>query len=127
MVSDIIHQTIGICINEVIAAFKILVYDLIVKPHHMQVTQIQHTGADVRWLIVQKLLLKHLNEMQTIYASAVFELYLTEPFDGSVMICIQLELYPVVVLLTCLTEYDVNEKFEKTLWKLFVASFLLLL
>ena len=55
------------------------------------------------------------------------KLYLTEPFDGSVMICSQLELYLVVVLFTCLTEYDVNEKFEKTLWKLFVASFLLLL
>ena len=41
------------------------------------------------------------------------KLYLTEPFDGSVMICSQLELYLVVVLFTCLTEYDVNEKFEK--------------
>ena len=112
MVPDIVHQTIGICLNEVIAAFKILVYDLIVKPHHMQVTQIQHTGADVRWLIVQNLLLKHLNEMQTIYASAVFEVYLTEPFDGSVMTCNQLELYPVVDLLTYLSEYAVVDKFE---------------
>ena len=55
MVPDMIHQTIGICINEVIAAFKILVYDLILKQHHMQFPKIQHTGADLRWLIVQNL------------------------------------------------------------------------
>jgi len=55
MVPDIIHQTIGICINEVIAAFKILVYDLILKQHHMQFTKIQHTGADLQWLVVQNL------------------------------------------------------------------------
>ena len=112
MVPDMIHQTIGICINDVIAAFMILVYDLIVKPHHMQFTEIQRTGADLRWLIVQNLLFRHLIEMQTVYASAAFEVYLTEPFDGSVMIRSQLELYPVFDLFTCLTEYAVVGKFE---------------
>ena len=53
--------------------FKILMYNLIVKSHHMQFTQIHYAGSNVRWSFVQYLLLKHLDQMQTVYASAVLE------------------------------------------------------
>ena len=48
-------------------------YGLLVKPHHMQFAQVQHAGADVRWLVVQYLLLKNLDKMEPIYASAALE------------------------------------------------------
>ena len=73
MVSNIVHSAIGICVDEVVFAFKALVNDLVVKSHHVHFTQINFAGANVRRLVVQYLLFEHLDEVEAVYASAVFE------------------------------------------------------
>ena len=36
MVPDIVHETVGICEDQVVVALKVIVYDLVVKLHHVQ-------------------------------------------------------------------------------------------
>ena len=57
------------------------------------------------------------------YASAVLEVSLGQPFDGPVMTRSQLEPYPVLDVFTRLTEYAVVEQFKQFFLEI-VGSFL---
>ena len=63
MVPDIIDQAVGICIDQVISPFKALVYNFIVKSHHVQFTQIHYAGPNETWFIIHHLLFEHLDEV----------------------------------------------------------------
>ena len=73
MVPYIIDQAIGVCVDEVVVALKVLVYNLVVELHHVQFAQIHYAGPDERWLVVHHILFEHLDEVEAVYASAVFE------------------------------------------------------
>ena len=36
MVPDILHERVGICMDQVVVALEVLVYDLVAKLHHVQ-------------------------------------------------------------------------------------------
>ena len=72
MVPYISDQAIGICIDQVVVALKV-VYNLVVELHHMQFTQIHYAGPNKTWFIIHHLLFEHLDEVEAVYASAAFE------------------------------------------------------
>ena len=63
MVPYIIDQTFGVCVDEVVVALEVLVYNIVVALHHVQFAQIHDASDNARWLIIHHLLLAHLDEV----------------------------------------------------------------
>ena len=79
----------------------------VMKTHHLQFTQIQHSGANRRRLVIKYILFEHLYQVESIDAFAVLKIELTKRLDCRLIICSQFVPHSVLAVFTPCPKYTI--------------------